>query len=609
MPPEPVRFRRLAVLLLGLAVTAGLLTLAVAVLAPGGWTLWEVLILLALLGTVPWSALSAANALIGFAILMFARDPVAAVLPALRAAQAPSTPTPALPRERGRECLSPPPTCERGQVPSPSPARGGGLGWGSVTAIAICVRNEEMGVVLPALARLLDGLAAVGAGARFTAWILSDTQDAALAAAEAQAVQSCVLSRGDHAVPLHYRRRTDNAGFKAGNVMEFLDHHAGDAVFFLCLDADSQMSADAVLRLVACLEADDKLAILQPLIAGRPARAAFPRLFQFGMRQGMRSWAIGQAWWQGDEGPYWGHNALIRIAPFKQHARLERLPDGSAILSHDQVEATRLTAAGWKVRVLPDDTGSLEGNPPALPEFLVRDLRWAAGNLQYFSLIRLPGLTPMARWQLAQAILLFFGAPLWGVLLTAAALNAATGGGASTPTTALIALLALGWWCHYAPKLMGYAEALLKPALAARYGGRALFARGAVSEILFTTLFEPARLLHQARFIVMLPFGRKTGWSPQNRTDRGVAWSDAARLLWPESLSGMVLTALFATASWCTLLLAAPFLLSLLFAIPFCVLTASPSFSAWLRARRIAATPEEIAAEPRGAAGPRKAVG
>jgi hypothetical protein len=29
--------------------------------------------------------------------------------------------------------------------------------------------------------------------------------------------------------------------------------------------------------------------------------------------------------------------------------------------------------------------------------------------------------------------------------------------------------------------------------------------------------------------------------------------------------------------------------------VPLCVLSADPGFSAWLRARRIAATPEEIA--------------
>ena len=555
--PEAIPLRRIAVLALGVAVAAGVLALAWAALAPGGWTVWEAVILLCLAGTIPWSALSAANALIGFAILMGARDPVAVVLPALRHLR-------------------------------PGPPRGS-------TAITVCVRNEDMAAVLPPLGRLLDGLEQAGAGDRFVLWLLSDTQDPASASAEETAIAAFAGTRAGRSVPVRYRRREENTGFKAGNVMDFLDNHAEGLDFFLCLDADSEMSAEAVLRLVACMEADDGLAIVQQLIAGRPARAAFPRLFQFGMRQGMRTWATGQAWWQGDEGPYWGHNAIIRIAPFREHARLERLPDGSAILSHDQVEATRLTAAGWKVRVLPDDTGSLEGNPPAFPEFLVRDLRWAAGNLQYFALIRLPGLTPMARWQLAQAILLFFGAPLWCAAFAAAALNAATGGGAATPTGALVALIAFAWWCHYAPKLMGYAEGLLKQRLAARYGGRLHFAKGALAEIAFTFLFEPARLLHQARFIVMLPFGVKAGWAPQNRADRGVTWADATRMLWPETLAGTVLAALFAGASWCALLLALPFLASLLLAIPFCVLTADPGFSAWLRARRIAATPEEIA--------------
>ncbi len=139
---------------------------------------------------------------------------------------------------------------------------------------------------------------------------------------------------------------------------------------------------------------------MQHLTVGSPAASAFPRLFQFGMRAGMRVWATGQAWWQGDEGPYWGHNAAFRIAPFRAHARLAPLPDGTPILSHDQVEAAQLRAAGWGVAVLPEEDGSFEENPPALPEFLRRDTRWLAGNLQYRHLLLRPGLRPMGRWQL-----------------------------------------------------------------------------------------------------------------------------------------------------------------------------------------------------------------
>ncbi len=550
MPAEPVLLRRALFLLLAAAITAGLAALAVAVLAPGGWTVWEVLILLCYLGTIPWSALSAANALVGLAILLGARDPVGAVLPALRAAR-------------------PPPPQGR-------------------TAIAICVRNEDMAAVLPPLGRLMDGLPA----SHFDLWVLSDTPAGPAADAEEAAFRAFAEARPN----AHYRRRASNEGFKAGNVMDFLDHHAAGLDHFLCLDADSEMTPAAVLRLVACLEADPKLAIVQQLIHGRPATAAFPRLFQFGMRHGMRTWATGQAWWQGDQGPYWGHNAIIRIAPFREHCRLGPLPDGSRILSHDQVEATRLTAAGWKVRVLPDDAGSAEGNPPTFGDFVTRDLRWAGGNMQYLALLRMPGQTWMARWQLVQAILLFLGAPLWCAILLLAAANALTGGGASTPTLALVALLAATWACHYAAKLAGYAEMLAKPALAARYGGRAAAARGAAAEILFTTLMEPARLMAQSLFLLALPFGLKVGWVPQNRADRGVSWADAARQFWPPTLAGLALTIAFAAASPLALLLAAPVLVSLLLAIPFAVVTADAGFSARLRAARLCALPEELGA-------------
>jgi membrane glycosyltransferase len=562
----PLALRRLAFALLVLGLTALQLWLAARVLAPGGWQHWEVLLLLCFAGTAPWTALCAGNALVGLALLLGAPSPAAAVLPALRQLRAGSPPglPPGLPAAR--------------------------------TAIAVCIRNEAMAQVLPPLGRLLDGLEAAGAADRFTLWLLSDTEAPVLAAEEAAAIEAFRLARGG-GIALRYRRRPANTGFKAGNVMDFLDHHVADETLMLCLDADSEMSAPAVLRLVACMEADPRIGILQQLIVGRPAGAAFPRLFQFGMRAGMRSWATGQAWWQGPDGPYWGHNALIRIAPFRQHCRLEALADGSPILSHDQVEAVRLHAAGWKVCCLPLEEGSMEGNPPALPEFMARDLRWAAGNMQYWDLLFLPGQSAMGRWQLVQAILLFLAAPLWVGVLLFAALNAVAGGAAATPAGALLALMAAVWAMLHAPKLAGYAEVLLRPAHAARYGGRAAFLRGAAAELGFTTLLDPVSILNKAIFLVALPFGRRSrGWAPQNRADRGVAWADAARLLWPHTGFGLGVFGLLALLAPAALPWALPFAGGLLLAIPFCVLTASPALSRWLRDRGVAATPEEIAA-------------
>lgn len=542
-----VAVRRGVFFLLVLLLAVGLVALVARAMAAGGFTVWEWLTLLAFAGTAPWTALCGANAMIGLALLLGSRDAPRAVLPAL------------------------------GQVRP-------GLPTGH-TVIAVCIRNEDMAEVLPPLRRLICGLAEAKAEALFILWFLSDTQDMAAAIAEEAAIRT---------IPgAHYRRRARNTGFKAGNVMDFLDRDAGEAEFMLCLDADSEMTASAVLRLVAVMEADPKLAIVQQLIVGRPASAAFPRLFQFGMRAGMRAWATGQAWWQAEQGPYWGHNAIIRIAPFRQHARLEPLPDGSPILSHDQVEATRLTHAGWKVMALPAEDGSMEGNPPALPEFMARDMRWGAGNMQYWALLKLPKLTWLGRWQLVQAMLLFAGTPLWTLTLVFAVLNAATGGGAGTNGPALFAAMLACWACIHAPKLCGYLEVMAKPALAARYGGRGAFLRGALAELVFTTLLDPISTFNKALFLAVLPFRRLRGWAPQNRADRGVGWGDAARLLWPHTLFGALCFALVPIAAWAWL---APWALGLVVAIPFCVVTSTPGFSAWLRAKRVAATPEELGA-------------
>jgi membrane glycosyltransferase len=545
-----------AILLAGSVVLAWMMA---RVLAPGGWRAAEVLLMGCFLGIVPWLGVCLGNALPGFLVLVGARNPPRAVLPVVG-------------------------DIEAGPI-------------SVTTAIAVTVRNEDMAQVLPAQRALLDGLDAAGVGGRFVLWVLSDTQDPAAAAAEEAAVAAFQAADGDPA-RVRYRRRVENVGFKAGNVMEFLDHHAEGTDLVLMMDADSAMEARSVLRLVRIMQADARMGLVQHLTVGRPAAAAFPRLFQFGMRAGMRVWATGQAVWQGDEGPYWGHNAIFRAAAFRDHCKLETLPDGSTILSHDQVEAARLRAAGWRVCVWAGENGSQEANPPALPEFLHRDSRWLAGNLQYWHLLRLPGFRWMGRWQLVQAIMMFLGAPLYVAVLGLAAVLAATGGAEEVPRGALLAVAVAWGVALYAPKLLGYLEVLLFAARRARYGGGWRFAAGAGLEIVFMLLMDPVAQVHKTLAMLRLALGRKAAWLPQNRSDRGVGWGEALRMFWPHTLAGVVAFAGFAQAGWFAVLLALPVAGGLLVAVPFCVATADPGVSAWLRRHGIAAVPEEV--EERG---------
>ena len=73
--------------------------------------------------------------------------------------------------------------------------------------------------------------------------------------------------------------------------------------------------------------------------------------------------------------------------------------------------------AGYEVRVLPEERGSWEENPPTMLEFAQRDVRWCQGNMQYIKLLDLPGLYPMSRFQLVWAILMFIGIPAWTLMI------------------------------------------------------------------------------------------------------------------------------------------------------------------------------------------------
>jgi membrane glycosyltransferase len=533
--------RRTCVFLIAVLTAGGLSYLLWQVLSPGGWTMAKLVMLGAFVGIAPWTGLCCANGLIGFVFLLSGRE----------------TPAPlarlALPR----------------------------------TAIVVTIRNEDMSRVLAPLRRLLRELDAADVGGSFAVFLLSDTQDARAVAIEEMAVAAFRVEDGV-AARIRYRRRTVNTGFKAGNIMDFVDHHADGFEVMLTLDADSEMSAAAVLRLLRTLQANAGLAIVQHLTVGLPAASPLARLFQFGMRSGMRVWATGQDWWQGDEGAYWGHNAAVRIEPFRRHCRL---PDH--ILSHDQVEAALLSGAGWGVRVLPMEDGSWEANPPCLPEFLRRELRWLAGNMQYIRLLCLPGLRPMGRWQLVQAILLFAGTPLYLLFLLGAAEAAATDTASPFPFAPALHLTVAWFAALYAPKLLGYTEVMLCPRKHAAYAGQLLFGLGAMAEIGFTLLLDAISAVARTGAMIGLLIGVRPRWTTQNRNERGVSWGEAARLLWPQTLLGVLVFACFASAGRTATLWAMPLAGGLLVAIPFCVLTANQRLGRWLRERQIAAIPEE----------------
>src|SRR5499426_43482 len=545
---------------------AGLIWLAVVALSPGGFGAVDLILVVLFAITLPWYVIGFWNATIGLLIMRFARDPVAAV-------------TPVAGRVRGDEPIT------------------------ASTAIVLCIRNEPPDRVARLLEPMLAGLAARGVGERFHVYVLSDTSDTAIAAAE-DARFAALKEFWQGRVALTYRRRTDNVGFKAGNIGDFCERWGKDHDFAVMLDADSVLTVDLVLKLVRIMQIDPRIGILQSLVIGMPSASAFARIFQFGMRLGMRSYTIGSAWWQGDCGPYWGHNAIVRIAPFMQYCHLPVLTAGALVkghvLSHDQVEAVLMRKAGYAVSVLAEEGSSFEQNPPTLVEFIRRDLRWCQGNMQYWHFLRMPGLRPVSRYQLAFAILMFIGSPAWIAMLMIGSIAVAL---APTPADFMrfdpgIALLLMVLAMWFAPNFATVIDVLTRAKLRHLFGGGLRFIASFLITIVFVILVAPIMWASHTLFLAQLLFGRTVGWGAQARDDHEVPWSLAARHFWPQTLVGLAPILLLAL----TAPSAIPYALFIaggpLLSIPLAVLTASPALGRALIAVGLDRLPEETVPPP-----------
>src|SRR5215475_11709907 len=545
---------------------AGLIWLAVIALSPGGLNAIDLLLVVLFALTLPWYVIGFWNATIGLLIMRFARDPAVAVL---RVAG----------HVRGDEPIT------------------------TSTAILVCTRNEPPEHVARMLEPMLQGLTAHGVGECFHVYVLSDSSEEKIAAGEDACFATLTASwRGR--IALTYRRRSHNIGFKAGNVGDFCARWGKHHDFAILLDADSVMTVDLVLKLVRIMQIDPSVGILQTLVIGMPSASPFARIFQFGMRLSMRSYTIGSAWWQGDCGPYWGHNAIVRIAPFVTHCQLPVLAEGALVkghvLSHDQIEAVLMRRAGYGVRVLAREGSSFEQNPPTLLEFIRRDLRWCQGNMQYWHFLRVPGLPFLSRYQLAFAILMFLGSPAWmGLLLIGSAAVALS----PTPADFMrwdagMAVLVLVLTMWFAPNIATVIDVLTRAKLRHLFGGGLRFSASFVITVVFAVLIAPIMWASHTLFLADLLRGHTLDWGPQARHDHEVPWSLALRQFWPQTLLGLATVLLLALAApsaipYALLIAAGPLL-----SIPLAVVTTAPALGRALIAVGLDRLPEETLPPP-----------
>lgn len=569
--PRMMALRRFYILGGTAAMTAAATAMMWKVLAANGISVLEACLLVLFVALFAWIALSFAGALAGFLTAVFDRGYKLGI-----------DPDEPLPQVHTR------------------------------TALLMPTYNEDPRRLLAGLQAIYESVAETGQLAQFDFYVLSDTRREDIGAAEEQAfAELCDAVNGHDR--LFYRRRGDNSGRKAGNIADWVRRFGGGYPQMLILDADSLMTGDTIVRLVAGMEHNPDVGLIQTLPAVIGGRTLFARMQQFGGRVYGPVIGRGVAWWHGAESNYWGHNAVIRTQAFAENAGLPPLPGrqpfGGHVLSHDFVEAALMRRGGWATHMVPYLKGSYEEGPPTLTDMLVRDRRWCQGNLQHAKVVASKGLHWVSRMHMMIGIGHYFTAPMWGMLMLIGIAIPLFQGGIdfnevlhispqlywrAQDEEKVIRMFAITMAVLLLPKVLGYLAMLLDPVERRGCGGAIRAFVSMLLETLLAALMAPVVMYVQSRGVAEVLAGKDSGWDAQQRDDGGISWPALIRGYGGLSVFGLFMGVLAYAVSPSLAAWMAPVVVGMVLAIPVVALTSDRRAGTFLRRLGLMDIPEEI---------------
>ena len=485
------------------------------------------------------------------------------------------------------------------------------------TAVIMPICNEDAGRVMAGVRAIYEALEADGRLPEFDFFILSDSSDPNRWVAEEVAWAALVRELGASG-RLFYRKRRVNTNKKAGNIADFCRRWGSHYRYMVVLDADSIMTGGAIVALARMMERNPRVGLIQAVPRLVNGETIFARLQQFASRLYGPVFTAGINYWQLSEANYWGHNAIIRVAPFIKHCSLPDLPGagpfGGRIMSHDYVEAALMRRAGWQVWLAADVEGSFEECPANLIDFAQRDRRWLQGNLQHARLVVAPEFHAVNRLHFSLGILSYLASPLWLAFLVLSMAIAwrfkATG---LTPLpvdsfadhvawrfgTEAVLLFGLTAGLLFLPKILALLDLRSRPAELAAFGGWLRVGAGILLETVLFTLFAPVLMLFHTKFVVLTLCRRSVGWKTQRRGREGESdWRECVRAHAGHTALGLAWLAL---AWWINPTLAlwlSPILAGFILSIPGSYFTGCIAPGLALKRAGILLTPEESAPLP-----------
>ena len=488
------------------------------------------------------------------------------------------------------------------------------------TAIVMPICNEHVPTVFGGLSATIDSLRSTGEASNFDVYVLSDSNDPDIRAAE-QAAWSDLAARlggdapqdGDAALRVHYRWRRLRTKRKAGNVADFCRRWGAAYRYLIVLDADSIMTGECLTTLVRLMESHPDAGVIQTAPKAVGHETFHARVQQFCARAYGPLFTAGMRFWQLGESHYWGHNAILRMTPFIEHCALAPI-DGQGslsgeILSHDFVEAALMRRAGWKVWVADEVEGSYEQVPPNLLAELQRDRRWCHGNLQNSRLMFEPGLHPVHRTAFLTGVLAYASSPLWLAFLILSTFLFTQHAGTDPayfiepyqlfptwPTAhveLMLTLFGLTGVLLLAPKAFSIV-AIVWRGHAGRFGGIGRLLLSAVVEFVHSLLLAPVRMLFHTQFVLAALTGLRLDWKSPPRDDASTGWGEACRRHGAHTLFAVIWVAAIVYTSDSFAWWLSPILAGLLSAIPMSVWGSRVMAGRALRRHRLLLTPEEV---------------
>jgi membrane glycosyltransferase len=479
------------------------------------------------------------------------------------------------------------------------------------TAIVMPVFNEDVSRVFEALRVIFRSVQETKKLEHFDFFILSDSNRPTQWIQEEVAwVELCKQVGGFGKI--FYRKRRQSIHKKAGNVADFLRRWGRSYRYMVVLDADSIMTGTALVRMVAMMEKNAHVGIIQTAPRIVYGETLYARMQSFANRLYSPLFLVGLNYWQQHDGNYWGHNAIIRVQPFIDHCALPDLPGsepfGGSILSHDFVEAALMRKAGWAVWLAHDLDGSYEEGPPTLIDSAKRDRRWCQGNMQHAWLLTARGFRRANRFHLLMGIMGYVSSPLWLLFLIISTIhvfgevvdpvkNPDTSGfflgGVEIPEAFTLFVLTL--LLLFVPKIISVIYTVRDAELARRFGGRARLVLSAVLETAGSALLAPINMMFNSKFVLFILLGQGVSWVTQKRgsDDDGIDWREAIITHGGQTLFGLI---------WglCSFILLpvffwwlSPVILGLVLSIPLSIFLSKASLGRSTRQLGLFLTPEE----------------